>query len=238
MSDKKGMSPWAWVGIGCGCLVLLAIAGTVTCGVIGARVARDIGEEISQMEEAMNDPVKRAERVAETLDYETLPDGYVPSFAMSFPFIGEIAILADRPLEKDGNDDFERMFFMYRIGSLVRLDSDWRDLVAGRQDLDDLLNQVDVRLRGREKLAEGTLTIDGAEMRYSSQRGSLKHGSGSADGVFAMLLAPCEDSPPVVAVWIEPDEHAGEPYEQIDWSGTPADPAAIESFVSHFNFCL
>lgn len=230
--QKKGWSPWAWVGMGCGCLILLLIAAMVTCGIAG----RKFVQEIEQLEESMRDPVKRAEKVAENLHYDTLPEGYVPAFAISIPFVGDIAILADRPLDQDGNDDFERMFFVYRVGSLIQLDSDWRDVISGRKELDDLLKQVDMNVRGRERLGDGTLSLDGTEVQYSAQRGDLSHGGGRGEGVFAILLARCSDDP-VVAIWLEPDENPDTPYDEVDWTGTPADPQAIESFVGHFQLC-
>ena len=37
--------------------------------------------------------------------------------------------------------------------------------------------------------------------------------------------------------WIEPDPAPDLPVEEVDLSGTPADPAAIRRFLSNFHLC-
>jgi hypothetical protein len=40
-----------------------------------------------------------------------------------------------------------------------------------------------------------------------------------------------------IGVWTTPDPNEGTPISEADFSGTDADPARIEAFVSQFDFC-
>jgi hypothetical protein len=52
MTEKKGLSPWAWVAIGCGGLILLFAIGVSLSGMFLAKKAADFVEEVQENPEA------------------------------------------------------------------------------------------------------------------------------------------------------------------------------------------
>ena len=52
MTEKKGLSPWAWVAIGCGGLILLFAIGVSMSGMFLAKKAADFVEEVKENPEA------------------------------------------------------------------------------------------------------------------------------------------------------------------------------------------
>jgi hypothetical protein len=53
-----------------------------------------------------------------------------------------------------------------------------------------------------------------------------------------MLLFDCQgDRRLRLGLWLAPDPAPGSPAEVADLTGTPADPAALRTFLGHFRFC-
>ncbi|ANM31498.1 hypothetical protein ABI59_20905 [Acidobacteria bacterium Mor1] len=195
------MSPWAWLAMGCGCFVLVAVLAVGACGFGMVSMVRDL-------EGTMTDPVKRADATRNLMGYESLPDGYEPAFALEFPFIGDVAMLADVPFEEDATVDPTRLFVFFRPGLVSRQDDDIKAIIEGRSDPSRLLEAFDVKVRSRETIAEGDFELQDTTVRYVAQRGEARHQGGSSDGIYSLIFAECGGKP-AMALWLEPEVSAG-----------------------------
>ena len=101
------------------------------------------------------------------------------------------------------------------------------------------------------------MTLDGVELNYWSQRGSVEFhrvtSSGptwhvNADvepgfdspevGLYTLVFVRCDDDPRQrIAIWTAPDPSPEIAVEEVDYSGTPADPNQIRSLFSTFDLC-
>ena len=61
---------------------------------------------------------------------------------------------------------------------------------------------------------------------------------GRSQGIASMSMLECEgDSKMRMGIWFGPDPDPDAPIEDLDLTGTAADPAAIEEFYAHFDLC-
>lgn len=110
--------------------------------------------------------------------------------------------------------------------------------------------QVEVQFEGREELGRGELAAAGADVLYYARRGELEiqeASFGLADedapprsqpGIATMLLFDCPHLDRLrLGLWFTADPAPGTPTPEADLTGTPADPAAIADFLSHFALC-
>lgn len=258
--QKKSTSPWVYVGCGCGLAVVLAMLGLAGLTWWGVQTGKE-------MAETMTDPQKRADKVRSVLPYDTLPEGYYPGFAMSMPMgMMEMAVFTDHDPEAPdstgdtsdmtsdmtsdssaGNDknepdlEFKERGFMYMNMFGMRGNKDKMERYlrgeAPRPE-DSGWSQSSVNFDAKENVRRGTITINGTEVLYSANRGEVNRKDGpDEDGLVTMVMPKCGDKRLRFGMWFGPDPSPGTPVAEADFTGTNADPEAIQAFLGHFRLC-
>ncbi len=233
MTERKSTSPWVWVAAGCGCLVLVVVAAAIVVAAFFYRTVQD-------WEATLKDPASRAEKTREILGYERPPEGYHPLIGLSIPFMLDVAVLADRELDEQGEipADVERAVFYVRLSTLLARDKELRAILDGRADPSSLLEQANMRIQGGEVVGEGTLTIGDQEVRYLAQRGELILDNRPVRGILTLVFVNCPGGRrPGVGGWLAPDPAPGRPRDGVDFTATPADPRALADLFSSFTLC-
>lgn len=247
-----------WHYVGCGCAVLAALAAAVVGGMIwfGYRTAQ-----------GFTDPEAREAKVRGMLGYDELPEGYHPGFALSIPFVMDMAMIGDRPLPSgdemqsfDDEDLFEDRGFMYfamrRFGGP-----------------EDVRGETDYDFEADRTIGEGEIEAGGATVRYSAKLGTMDVGPEPVRSIASEMEIDCGDGKYRFAVWFERTEMAAEEAEAEaepatgptpepaegepapapapetepepelepelveDYTGTPADEDALREFLDHFDLC-
>jgi hypothetical protein len=237
--QKKPTSPWVYVGCGCAVLVLLALLGFGGLTWWGYRAGKE-------MSETMNDPVKREAKVRSVLHYDRLPAGYYPAFAMTAPMgLMEMAMLTDRDPgtgKAAPGQEFDQRGFMYMNLAQVR---DNKEKMArfmrgeAPRPQDSGWSQSTVKFDPKEVVRRGSVTVNGTEILYSAGRGDIdRRGRNRTHGLVTMVMPQCPHDPRLrFAMWYGPDPAPDKPVAEADYSGTTADPAAIQEFLGHFRLC-
>lgn len=248
-----------WHYVGCGCAVLGAIGLILvgSCFYFGYRTATDMRDSIA-------DPEIREAKVRELLGYDDLPEGYVPGFAFSVPFVMDMAAVGDRELGSgdrmsvETDDVFDERGFLYfrmrRFGNI-----------------DDVEGETDYDFDADEELSRGEIDAAGARVRYTAQRGTSYAGGEPIPSLATEMEFDCGDSFHRFGVWFvrigaddEPEPEAeteveavdgeteAEPEREVaeveatgdaaeepepDYTGTPADEDALRAFLDHFDVC-
>lgn len=253
MNGTGKYSVWHYVGCGCAVLAALGLLAIGSCFYFGWRTAND-------MQKTMSDPVAREAKLRELLGYDELPEGYHPGFALSVPFVMDMAAVGDRELG-DGErmsieteDVFEeRGFMFFRMRQFV--------------SPDELQGDTDFDFDADERISVGEIQAAGARVEYTAQRGTRYAGDQPIPSVAAELRFDCDDRYHRFGVWFEhigEDDEAEEaepeapetaedgtavepevvepaaPIEdepEPDYTGTPADEEALRDFLNHFDVC-
>jgi len=211
------------------------VAVVVAIGAWGFSQIRELGR-------AMEDPVVRTELAIEFLATDELPEGYNAVAAISIPFLMETVVLTDKePGEDDEIRGFgERSFIYFKMLSVGEQEQELRDFFEGRTDNSQLLRQnsgftVDTdELIERGVIEEGTRTLRWAAYRGEIDRGSSEFG----EGITTMVMFECPGTERVrMGVWFGPDPSPDMPIGEADFSGSIADPAAIQNFLAPFDVC-
>jgi hypothetical protein len=220
--QPRRRSPWTLVAMGCAALVLVAAVALIAFVFVGQRVARSVRAQTI-------DPSLRLARVQELLHATDLPDGYAPALGLSVPLLGQVAVL-----ESPGPAIERRKFFFY----LVRSRSDRSD--AWSDAFERLLDLRGLDFQPGEPVAQGRLTVGSGALVFRTERARMKaRPRGEWPVLAALVEVDCPDPSEAkrFGAWIEPDPAPGLPVEEVDLSGTPADPAAIRNFFSFFRLC-
>jgi hypothetical protein len=182
----------------------------------------------------------------EALGLEALPEGYRATFTFSIPIFLRTLVL-ESPEENRG------LIYVYTRNN-------WRHLDAyrsGERDPHSVAQELGARIRSGAPIGNGEMTLDGMELYYWSQRGSVEFhkvtSSGPTwhvdtdvdpgfdfpdDGLYTLVFVRCDNDPRQrVAIWTAPDLSPESPPEEVDYGGTPADPDRIRSLFSSFEIC-
>jgi hypothetical protein len=238
--QKKPTSPWVWVGCGCGAVVLLAMAALAGLTWWGYRTGKEFTD-------SMTDPQKRAAKVQSVLPYKELPAGYYPAFAFSAPMgFMTMAMFSDRdPGTGQGagpNQSFEERGFLFFSMRHIRDNKEKMErYLRGEtpRPEDSGWAQSDVKFNAKEVVRRGSVNVGGTEVLFSAGRGEIsRQGKADKHGLVAMVMPRCpNDNRLRFGMWFGPDPAADKPAAETDFTGTNADPAAIQEFLGHFQLC-
>lgn len=226
---------------GCGCLLigLVGIGILIALGVFGAGRLREYAKN-------MGDPAVRTQRASELLGASTLPEGYEALVYLDVPMLAELVILSTHehrtetasgaPVLLANQRTFH--FFSLRAGSGKR--EELRRFIEGEVESASFFENFKLRTRSEELLGRGGFELPGQELRWAAHRGILETESkGALPGLYSLVSIECEKDPgrARLGVWFERFSEVVPPPAELDLTGTPADPAAIEAFMAHFAPC-
>jgi len=155
-------------------------------------------------------------------------------------------------------DDVRRGFLYLRFRDLFGRGERTRALLAGEEGEDDPLAQEEIRFEPEETVARGAFRSGGAAVTWTARRGRIQvdrdrfgvdvevegddgrvgvEGETADPAVLALADLDCGDRYQRIAVWFAPDPAPDAPAGEVDWTGTPADDAALRTFLGHFRPC-
>jgi hypothetical protein len=234
--QPKKTSAWVYVGLGCGAIVLL---GLIAISGFTYLVYRQ-GKEMAK---SFTDPKAREAKTREVLPYTELPAGYYAGGAMSIPFLMEFAILTDRePVNGQGPDQGsfdERSFIFMNMRHLRDNREKMERYLRGEAPApeDSAWNKSNVNFDAKKVIRRGRVEVGGQTVLYQASQGEIAHKQGGVsveqkkEGIVTMVLPECADDRLRFGIWMGPPP-AGD-----DYTGTPADPAALQEFLGHFRLC-
>jgi len=235
MEEKKGTSPWVFVGVGCLLAVFLVVAVVIAIGAWGFN-------QVRQLARTMEDPQARTALALEMLAADELPDGYNAMVAFSVPFLMETVIITDAEPDENGRIQRfgERGFIYFKTLSVGDQEQELRDFFEGKTDESQILDQSSVHVDAREFIGRGTIEEDERTLRWVAYRGEIDN-RGRRDfgeGLNAMIMVECPGAERVrMGIWFGPDPDPDTPADEADFTGTVADGAEIQRFMSRFDVC-
>ncbi len=230
-TPKKQTSPWLYVAIGCGGLVVLG-------GLVIAALTLFIFKKSDEVNQDMANPVARTEKVKRALGARALPEGYHAIMTVSMPMLMDTTVISTRDAAPS-----RRTFMYVRFKVITPRDAQgMRDYLEGRTDDASVFARSRLQMKTEQLVGRGQLELqNGQKLLYLAQRGELRFGGNSKSegpGLNALVLFECPTQSDVrMGIWTSPDTSPEVPLEQLEIQGTPVDPEAIRSFMSHFNPC-
>jgi hypothetical protein len=239
----KQTSPWVYVGVGCGLIVLFGLIAIVGFTFLAYRQGK-------QMVDSFKDPKAREAKTREVLPYTNLPAGYYAGGAMSIPFLMDFAVFTDREptmgQAPDQGNFQDRSFIFMNMRHLRNNREKMERYLRGQAPApeDSAWSQSNVNFHAKKVIGRGELQIGGKTVLYQASQGEISHKQGVAsgvsvtqmkEGIVTMVLPECADDRLRFGIWIGPAADAGKPAP--DYTGTPADPAALQEFLGHFQLC-
>jgi len=236
--QPKQTSPWVYIGVGCGAAVLLALAGIAGFTFLVYRQGKE-------MAEGFKDPKVREAKTRQVLPYESLPAGYYAGGAMSVPFLMDFAFLTDQePAAGEGPDQgryHEHSFVFMNMRHLRDNREKMERYLRGEAPApeDSPWGKSNVSFHTEEVIRRGELQVGGQKVLYQASRGEIDHKGERKQGVVTMVLPECTDDRLRFGIWIGPAPQVseGKPVKETDYTGSPADPAAMQDFLGHFRLC-
>jgi hypothetical protein len=233
-------SALGWAGCGCGILVLLA---ALVVGGVFYFLHRQAGETATEL----SDPVVVAKKAQEVVPYHRLPEGFRPVSTLSIPFLMEMAIFADRNLEKGG---LATRTFPTGTHSVIYIktlnvigagttEAESRRLLSPRRDeMPAWMQKLGLRVRRNQTVSAGTLEAGGHTVYYKAVRSNLLTSRRNLATLMSMMVIECPASRWThTAMWMAPDPAPEQPLDAADLAGTPADPKAIRALLEGFELC-
>lgn len=232
--------------LGCGCAALITVFMLFV--VATTWLTYRAGERLQGM---ADDPPAARAAVQELLPYDELPAGYRPVGTLTVPWMMDVAFIM-RGAEGDGSADDEpkAALLFVKVRDLLGRGGRTRDLLSSEEGESIPIDQEQVTYRPSAFLGRGELTVDGARVTWSASRGAgqVRLGAEPADEeggdgepqamIMALFAVDCgDDGWERHGMWMLHDPAADRPAGEVDWTGTPADPAALEEFLSHFRLC-
>ena len=234
--------PTAWLGCGCASVVAVAMAVIAAASFATWRADRRF-EDMRGHSEA-----RRA--VAAVLPHAQPPPGYQPVGALTMPLgLLSVAILADA-VPGGGRSHVEHAFFYVEMPDWLGREKAMREVFEGTAEPAGGITQTEVEFEARETVGRGRLPAGGAEVLWIARRGTLRiddarfglapEGTPRREmpGIATMLLFDCAaDRRLRLGLWFAPDPAPDLPAPDADLTHTPADPAALATFLTHFDLC-
>lgn len=247
--------------LGCGCAALVAVVLFVIVAV--TFLTYRAGKRFEEME---RDPEVAGAETRRVLPHDELPAGYVPRGALSIPFLMKIAMFEGPDEAAETGGERGSFFLFAHIRTWLDSDRDLDRLLTGESD-ELPIQQDDFQFRPAEVVGRGELEVGGHPVTWLARRGDVDNrlvdaeegeepgvviewqGHGGDEGapgdtppsgehVLTLMKVDCgEESWQTVGVWFVPDPAPETPAEGVDWTGTPADPRALEDFLGHFELC-
>lgn len=235
MEEKRSTSPWVFIGVGCLLAVFLVVAVIVAIGAWGF-------SQVRQLQRTIEDPEARAELAQDMLAADKLPDGYNAMVALSIPFLMETVIITDAEPDENGRiGRFGESGFIYlKTLSVGDQEQELRDFFEGKTDESQILEQTSIRVDAREFVGRGTIEEDNRTLRWVAYRGEIDNRSRQdfGEALNAMIMVECPGAERVrMGIWFGPDPDPDTPADEADFTGTVADEAEIQRFMSNFDVC-
>jgi len=234
--QPKKTSPWVYVGVGCGAMVLLGLIAISGFTYLVYRKGKE-------MKESFTDPKVRDQKTREVLPYTTLPAGYYAGGAMSIPFLMDFAVFTDRePVNGEGPDqgNFDKRSFIFMNMRHLRDNREKMErYLRGEAPApeDSAWSNSNVNFDAKKVIRRGQVEVGGQTVLYQASSGEISHKQGGAsvtqkkEGIVTMVMPKCADDRLRFGIWMGP------PPAAEDYTGTPADPAALQEFLGHFRMC-
>ena len=250
MAEGERRSATTLLGCGCAALVALILGGVAVMTFFTYRAGK-------RLEAMAGDPAQASAAVREVLPHEALPAGYAPVGMLSVPFLMDVAFLHG---PAGGSDEAETGFLFIRVRDWLGRGDKTRQWIEGGTGDDSGIDQEQIRFDPKEVIDRGELILDGAEISWVARRGIVdvdttgfggererapvkvtvgEEHDDAEEGVLTVLSIDCpgDDRWQRMGIWFVPDPAPGTPAAELDWTGTPADPAAIEALLAHFELC-
>jgi len=243
--QPKKTSPWVYLGVGCGVAVLLGLIAISGFTYLVYRKGKE-------MAESFKDPKTREAKTRQVLPYTTLPAGYYPGGAMSIPFLMDFAVFTDREPANDQAPDQgnfqERSFIFMNMRHLRDNREKMERYLRGEAPApeDSAWSKSNVNFDAKKVIRRGQIEVGGQTVLYQASQGEITHKEGGTggvgvsekkDGIVTMVLPECADDRLRFGIWIGPPPAGAADNPQADYTGTPADPAALQEFLGHFRLC-
>ena len=234
MIEEKNTGPWIWIGLGC-CVAAFGIA------VVAAALLFFGAREVRQFEEDMNDPANRERKVLEILGASELPDGYYPMIGLSLPFVFDMAVLTSDPPQPDGSateDLGEHSFIYFKTLGRADQEEELYDFFEGKTNDPEVLRRQRINVRVDKLLDRGVIERDDTSILWVAHEGTFGiGGSGFQQGIAGLMIFQCSGQRRIrMGIWLGPAAEQAEG-EELDLTGTAADPDAIEALVRGFRPC-
>ncbi|MEO6194459.1 MAG: hypothetical protein ABIS20_15725, partial [Thermoanaerobaculia bacterium] len=201
-----------------------------------------------EMAESFKDPKAREAKTREVLPYTELPAGYYPGGAMSIPFLMDFVVFTDRePTSGQGPDQGnfdERSFIFMNMRHLRDNREKMERYLRGEAPApeDSAWSKSNVNFDAKKVIRRGQVEVGGQTVLYQASQGEITHkgvetGGVSVEqkkeGIVTMVLPECADDRLRFGIWMGPPPAGA----VDDYTGTPADPAALQEFLGHFRLC-